>query len=525
MTSDRELPIQEGLCKALLSDSAEGVVVFSPEGGCLWANESAARVAGLPLDQVLAAGLDGSSVWGSDLAQDVSTARASGRPIIREVRLAGSDGGQRWISRTVQATALDGLTYPVMIVEDISERRRSMESLRFSELSIDQATDMIYWSDSEGRIVHVNDAMCERTGYVRDELVGASIFQIDPSLAQGWSESFGEVKREGSIVREATYRCKDGHSIPVEVNSNFVDYNGVEYDLVFARDISYRKRLDKKLRLTEFSVEHAQGQMLWIDPEGKITFATESTCRQLGYTREEILQLTLYDIDPQTPKPWKNAWERIKEAGTATFEGVRRAKDGREIPVELRVSHVVYENHEYQFIYALDITERKKIEEKLRLTEFSVEHAQGMIFWLNSEGKMIFANDAMCERLGYTREELMDMSIYETDPEMPKPWNEHWERMRSKRTSTVEGFKRTKDGTLFPVEVTTNFVEYEGQEYMFVFARDISARREDGEGAPADEAFRGACPGHDLLAQLRRQDDLRQRRHVPDAWATPAKNS
>ena len=136
-----------------------------------------------------------------------------------------------------------------------------------------------------------------------------------------------------------------------------------------------------------------------------------------------------------------------------------------------------YEGQEFHFVFARDITERKKIEEKLRLTEYSVEHAEGMIFWLNSEGNMIFANDAMCEKLGYTREELMNMSIYDTDPNMPKPWSEHWERMKQKKTHTIEGFKRAKDGRIIPVEVTSNYVEYEGQEFHFVFARDITERK------------------------------------------------
>jgi len=42
----------------------------------------------------------------------------------------------------------------------------------------------------------------------------------------------------------------------------------------------------------------------------------------------------------------------------------------------------------------------------------------------------------------------MNMSIYDTDPNMPKPWNEHWDRMREKRTSTLEAVKRTKDGII-----------------------------------------------------------------------------
>jgi two-component system sensor histidine kinase/response regulator len=471
------MPLQEGLCQALLVSSAQGVVVYSPEGRCLWANEAAARVAGAPLSKIMESTLDATSPWGPDLAEDARTAQGAGRPVSREVRLGESDSGQRWINRVLQATTLDDKPYPVMTVEDISERKRSEEGLRLSELSVEQAVDMIHWMDAKGRIVHVNDAVCERTGYERKELLGMDIAQIDPGLSGRWGEAFADIKREGSLTREADYRSRDGHTVSVEVNSNYVEYGGNEYDLVFARDITGRKRLEKKLRLTEYSVEHAQGQMFWVNPDGKVTFATESTCRQLGYTRDEMLALTIYDIEPDTPRPWKDTWDRIKQAGTATFEGVHQAKDGRVMPVEVRVSHVVYEGHEYHFIYAWDISHRNELQKELRLTQHSIEHAQGMVFWLNPEGKMIFANDAMCQTLGYTREELMGMSIYDTDPDMPKPWNEHWERMRQKRTSTVEGFKRTKDGRILPVEVNADFVEYEGQEYMFVFARDITERR------------------------------------------------
>ena len=214
-----------------------------------------------------------------------------------------------------------------------------------------------------------------------------------------------------------------------------------------------------------------------------------------------MLALTIYDIDPHTPRPWKDAWERIKQAGTATFEGVHRTKDGRVIPVEVRVSHVEYEGHEYHFIYAWDLSHRNELQKELRLTQHSVEHAQGMIFWLNPEGKMIFANDAMCETLGYTREELMNMSIYETDPNMPKPWSEHWERMRQKRTSTMEGFKRTKDGTpRSRWRSAPDFVEYEGQEYMFVFARDITERKKIEEKLRLTEYSVEHAAMHDLLA-------------------------
>ena len=94
----------------------------------------------------------------------------------------------------------------------------------------------------------------------------------------------------------------------MEVSANYVEYEGKEYNFVFARDITERKRMEKKLRLTQYSVEHAAGQIFWIDPDGKLDLRQRGHCaRQLGYTREEMLGMSIYDIDPNAPKPWRRA--------------------------------------------------------------------------------------------------------------------------------------------------------------------------------------------------------------------------
>jgi two-component system sensor histidine kinase/response regulator len=477
MTVDKEMPLQEALCQALLVDFTEGVVVFSPEGKCLWANESAVRIASEPLAKVMDSTLDGDSFWGPDLADDTRTAQSAGRSISREVKLGASGQDGRWAERVVQVTTLDGKTYPVVTVRDVSERKRSEEDLRFAELSVEQAVDMIHWVDSKGCIVHANDAVCERTGYTREELMGADISLFSPDLKGRWTETFAEIKREGSVTREASCHCKDGHVIPIELNSNYVEYDGQEYDLVFARDISARKRLEKKLRLTEYSVEHAQGQMFWVDPEGKITFATESTCRQLGYTREEIVGLSIYEINPSAPKPWSEHWERMKEKKSVTFESFQHARDGRLIPVEVNINYVEYEGHEYHFTFARDISKRRELESQLRLTQYSVNRASDFMYWSTPGGQFVFVNDAFCQQLGYSREELLTMTLYDIDPTLPKGWMGDWEELKRMGSMIHETSYRAKNGLDILVEVSANYVEHDGKEYNFVFARDIRTRK------------------------------------------------
>jgi PAS domain S-box-containing protein len=87
---------------------------------------------------------------------------------------------------------------------------------------------------------------------------------------------------------------------------------------------------------------------------------------ELGYTREEFLSKTVYDIDPTVnPETYATARERLKESGTLTIEGVHRRMDGSTFPVEVSVS-VVDLDSSCAVAEARDITERKAAEDSLR---------------------------------------------------------------------------------------------------------------------------------------------------------------
>ena len=66
-----------------------------------------------------------------------------------------------------------------------------------------------------------------------------------------------------------------------------------------------------------------------------------------------------------------------------------------------------------------DITERKQTEETLLLTQFAMDCASDNIFWVDGEGNLIYANDAACASVGYMREELLRMKIFDIDPDFP----------------------------------------------------------------------------------------------------------
>ena len=147
--------------------------------------------------------------------------------------------------------------------------------------------------------------------------------------------------------------------------------------------------------------------------------------------------------------------------------------------MEISANYLEFDGQEYGFASVRDITDRKRAEKELQLTQFSLEHASDAVFWIDSQARIGYANEAACHSLGRSRQELLSLSIPDIDPCLPKEtWGKIWDDLRTRRAMTFETQHKTKQGRVFPVEVTSNYLEFDGQAYSFAFARDITERRE-----------------------------------------------
>lgn len=121
---------------------------------------------------------------------------------------------------------------------------------------------------------------------------------------------------------------------------------------------------------------------------------------------------------------------------------------------------------------------RKRAEDKLRLTQFSIDHEANGVYWMGSDGKFIYVNNQACKALGYSREELLKMSAIDISDEIEeKNWANHWEELKKQGTISFETDHKRKDGRKFPVEISANYLEFEGKEYNCAFAHDITKRK------------------------------------------------
>ncbi len=129
-----------------------------------------------------------------------------------------------------------------------------------------------------------------------------------------------------------------------------------------------------------------------------------------------------------------------------------------------------------------DVTLRKKAEQSLKMTSFGIENAGDMIFWVDENARFLFANNTACEKYGYTKQELMGMSLTDVDSRISMmQWFEIMQILQNKASLNMESINVNRQGESFPVEVSISRFSFSGKNYYFSFVRDISDRKRNDE--------------------------------------------
>ncbi|WP_333642065.1 PAS domain S-box protein, partial [Mesotoga prima] len=126
---------------------------------------------------------------------------------------------------------------------------------------------------------------------------------------------------------------------------------------------------------------------------------------------------------------------------------------------------------------ACDVTDERKALRRIELIQFGLDNANDEAFWIAPDGSILYANSAACKSLGYSREEITAMKVNDLDKSLEADDRKSsWERLKSNGKDNFEAYHLRKDGSTFPVEINRNYFKYDGREYEFTFARDISDR-------------------------------------------------
>ncbi len=231
-------------------------------------------------------------------------------------------------------------------------------------------------------------------------------------------------------------------------------------------EIIERKRAEKELRLTQFSLEHASDAIIWSDSKSNLVYANEAACCCLGYSREELLSLSIPNLNPHfRGEDWGSFWEQLKTRGAITFESQNITKQGRVFPVEITVNCLEFDGQEYSFAFVRDISRRKQAEEEVRegneRVKLVLDSVPEAVYGIDMRGKCTFCNPACLRLLGYQDAadllgKDMHALIHHTRPDgTPYPLEEchiYEAFQRGRGTHIDDEVLWCRDGTSFPAE-------------------------------------------------------------------------
>ncbi len=292
-------------------------------------------------------------------------------------------------------------------------RKQVEQALRRSEEKFHAvfnfAKDAIYLLDQEERLLEANQSACEILGYSRDELLNMGCLDIDMSNPAEYDERMEALHRRGYVLFETLNRKRDGTLIPVEVSLQFVDLAGSQLILAVCRDITKRKQAEEALLLMQFAMDQAPDSILLVGDQGNLEYANNAACAAMGYTREELLSMKVFDIDQEFPVDgWEQHKKDLKHLGRMTFQGRHRTKDGRFFPVEVTTNYLEYKGRFLGVAFDRDISERLRVEEALKQANLVVENNPAVVFrWRAAEGWPVEMVSRNVSRFGYTAQELL----------------------------------------------------------------------------------------------------------------------
>ncbi|WP_435006748.1 PAS domain-containing sensor histidine kinase [Tundrisphaera lichenicola] len=397
-------------------------------------------------------------------------------------------------------------------VTETTERKLAEFALRESEERFrrlyDEAPFGYHEIDLEGRIAAINQTECEMLGYDRSEMLGHPVvdFLAEESREIAKTAVMEKLRGERPLVPiQRTYQCRDGRQLVVAiVERHRLDDSGRIIGIRSTiEDITSRTQIEAALMASERRAralfDGIEDIVFVHDLDGHILDANPAACRRLGYTRDEFLTLTTFDVDdPEFSIGFRERLRRQLDRRHIVFEGRHRTSDGRVLPVDISTSMIQLEDQTAVLAVCRDITERKALEEAHRQYEEAearnaraieaknrdlvrsearyrllTEGSHDAVVVADGLGRITLFNPAAERTFGYGADEIIGRPLSDLMPMALRDsyhlgLGNYLECGESRVIGhTVELTGLRKDGEEFPLELSLSAVEFDG-EFQFI---------------------------------------------------------
>ncbi len=478
--------------KTILNRLPEIVTYQDKEHRVLWTNRAGYESVGASQEDEELVGRYCYAIWAQsdERCADCPVARAmeTGQP--EEVEKTTPDG-RMWFIRGYPVMDENGeIIGGIEVTQEVTVQKQSDQALRMTRASVERAPDSFFWFDADAHFTDVTERTCEVLGYTRQELLDMTVFDVDPDFPpEAWPGLQEQIKQTGAVTLESRHRTKDGRVFPVNVTVSHLDFGDVERYFSIAQDITERKLAQETLRKNEERLElamKASNAGVWeFWPQDDKAFFDERWFTMLGYEPGEL---------EHSYATWRSLLhpDDVASIERVVFAAVEK---GSEFVLDIRMRA---KNGEWHWIHDIgqtvewteegaakrmigthtDITEQKQAEQALRTTRASVDQARDAFYWFDEEAHFIDVNETTLEMLGYTREEILALSVFDVDPTFPREaWPPLKEQLKEKGSLAFEGVNQTKDGVIIPVDVVVSYLQFGEREIYFSIARDITEQK------------------------------------------------
>jgi two-component system, cell cycle sensor histidine kinase and response regulator CckA len=407
-------------------------------------------------------------------------------------------GGERRFNQTSLSPLRDSsgrISGVIGAGRDVTELKRIQEARRESDarfrLLIEGIEGVVFYvQDRDGALEYVSPSVEKALGYTPDELVGRSLTDFCADDAS--REILGERTRalvEGDAtggLREVLLRTRTGAVGLVEIVDSVVIRDGAVTGVQgIARDITRQRAAESAATQLGRIMETSVSEIYLIDrATGRYLQASRGALENLGYTAEEFCRLGPADLlDATSIQCLERKTQPLLDGAVAVLsvDGEHRRKDGSRYPVEARIQLARRADREVIVVTALDVSERRRAEEQLRLLGRAVEQSPATIMVTDPTGNIVYVNRRFTESSGYGSDEVLGANprILQSGSHDPAFYEEMWAALLSHREWTGDLQNRRKDGSLYWEHASiTAVVDAAGQTTNYLgIKEDITERR------------------------------------------------
>lgn len=413
-----------------------GDVVFAADkrGRLVYWNEEAEQLFGYCADEVL-----------GNPFEIICAAASGGSEVDLPAILSGGDfaGGMRCFDKSGKEIALymyatagrnqSGAAVGVVFVaRDVTPFWSAEQAVRTAadkyRLLFDHSLDAVAIADVEGRVLEANPTCLRLYGYNADEIQQMNLADIvAPEHRAEAAEAMAYLAAGKTATKTIKMLRKDGTQFVADLVASVVSIKGERRVLAVTRDVTERARAEQATRESEQKyrlVFESAGDAVFIESIGGLILdVNRNACEMLGYTKKELLKMTVADLVPADAHAWlPHVTDATLRDGTFRVEAVNVHKSGRQIPVETSTSTMELDGRTVVLAIVRDITERTKAQRALRESEERYRQIvdSGAVGIVTADPNFRFtsANSRFCEMLGYAEEELKKLAIIDiTHPE------------------------------------------------------------------------------------------------------------